>query len=270
MTALPRVLVIGGGEMGSAVAHRLRRLGFEVWIAEIEKPKCIRRLVCFASACYGEDISVEGMKARRSSLDEAADIAAAGEIPVIAEDFRGIALRMRPDVIVDARMLKRESDISRDLAPLVIGLGPGFVAGFNVDVVIETNRGHNLGRVIEDGEAEAATGQPAPVMGFGKERVVRAPAQGVFKASARIGDIVAKGAIIGMIDDFHKVEAPIGGLVRGLVADGVMVERNQKIGDIDPRGRSIRADTISDKGRAISGGVLEAILRWYWYDRKED
>ncbi len=271
MIAKAKVLIVGGGEMGSAVAHRLRRAGFEVWIVEVDKPTCIRRLVCYASACHEGAVEVEGVRASKvGSVDEAIGVAAKGEIPVITGEFKDLAQRIKPDVLIDARMLKKRSDVSRNMAPLVIGLGPGFIAGGNVDVVIETNRGHNLGRVIYEGEPEGHTGEPAPVMGFTHQRVVRAPVSGIFKPAVRIGDMVDVDDVIGFIDEVHEVRAPIAGLVRGLAAQGLPVHRNQKIGDIDPRGDSISADTISDKGRAVAGGVLEAVVRWYWHDRQED
>jgi len=268
MIDLPRILVIGGGELGSAVAHRLRRVGFEVWIAEIDKPRCIRRLVCFGSACYQGSVEVEGIRGQVArDPDQAREIARLGDIPVVTADFRDLIEATGFEVIVDARMLKRRTDISKDLAPLVIGLGPGFVAGKDVDVVVETNRGHDLGRVIYEGEAERHTGEPAPVLGYTHQRVLRAPASGVFKAKVRIGDMVRKETTVGIVGEC-EVKAPIDGLVRGLVADGNRVDAGQKIGDIDPRGESIRPDTISDKGRAVAGGVLEAVMRWYWHDRQ--
>lgn len=265
---LPRVLVVGGGELGTAVAHKLVRSGMRVTVVDIARPRCIRRLVCFAAACYHGSNTVEGITARKaSSVSEAREIAPSGAVPVLAGDYRDIAADMEPDVIVDARMLKRGQAISRDLAPMVIGLGPGFVAGRDVDVVIETNRGPGLGRLIYEGAAEPRTGVPAEVMGFAGERVVRAPASGVFRAHAALGQLTREGDILGTIDDGVEVTSPIDGLLRGLAVDGLEVSRGQKIGDVDPRGARIDPGAISDKGRAVAGAVLEAVMHWWTVQR---
>jgi xanthine dehydrogenase accessory factor len=262
--SLPRVLVVGGGELGSAVAHRLTRAGLTVFVIDIEKPKCIRRAVCFAAALAEGAKVVEGVRAVPvASCHQAREVAARESLPVLAGDFRQVAEELRPDVLVDARMLKTGSDVAAGIAPLVVGLGPGLVAGQDVDVVIETNRGHHLGRVIYEGSAEPATGVPAEVKGFAHQRVIRAPQAGVFHAGAEIGVMVEKGASLGTIDGKTTVPAPIDGLLRGLIANGARVRRGQKIGDVDPRGPAIDPYTISDKGRAVAGGVLEAIMYWW-------
>jgi xanthine dehydrogenase accessory factor len=261
---LPRVLVVGGGELGSATAQRLVRSGMEVSIVDIARPRCIRRKVCFAMALLDGACQVEGVTARKTaSTDEALDLAARGEIPVMAVDFRKVVSDMKPDVLVDARMLKRESDMSRDIAPFVVGLGPGFRAGIDAHAVVETQRGHDLGRVIYEGSAEPHTGVPGEIQGFRSERVVRAPGSGRFRSEISLGAVVEKGTILGKIDGKVAVVAPIAGLVKGLIADGTEVGGGQKMGDIDPRGASVNPATISDKGRAISGGVLEAIMHWW-------
>jgi xanthine dehydrogenase accessory factor len=265
---LPRVLIAGGGEIGSAVAHKLARSGMEVIIVDLDKPRCIRREVCFAMVCSGGRGVVEGIRARKaSSAGEALEIVRTGDIPVLVGDFETFASEIGPDVVVDARMLKRDQHISGDLAPLVVGLGPGFRAGKDVDVVIETKRGHNLGRVIYDGTAEAHTGVPAEVAGFSRERVVRAPESGTFTSRAALGKIVAKGEVLGVIGGTVAVTSEISGLLRGLVMDDVDVRRGQKIGDVDPRGAAIDYRTISDKGRSVAGGVLEAVMHWWTQER---
>jgi xanthine dehydrogenase accessory factor len=261
---LPRVLIAGGGELGSAVAHSLARSGIEVGVVDIAEPRCIRRKVCFATAIRAGSSEIEGIVARRvSSAGEMADVASSGRVAVMAGDFLQVAGAFKPDVLVDARMLKRDSAISLGIAPLTVGLGPGFTAGVNADVVIETNRGHDLGRAIYRGSAAPHTGVPGAIMGFTSERVVRAPASGGFNSRVDLGTVVDRGAVLGMIDDAAAVTAPIGGLVRGLIADGTDVERGQKIGDIDPRGAVIDPCTISDKGRTVAGAVLEAIMYWW-------
>ena len=261
---LPGILVIGGGELGSAVSHRLVRSGMRVAVVDIERPTCIRRNVCFAMACVEGTKEVEGVRAKHvATMGEAKSVAIRGVLPVLTGDFREIAAGLKPDVIVDARMLKRDQDISMELAPLVIGLGPGFVAGGNVHAVIETRRGHNLGRVIYEGSAQPPTGVPAEIQGFSKERVIRAPESGIFESGARLGEIVRKEQVVGVIAGRVDVLAPIAGLLRGLISDGAEVRRGQKIGDVDPRGSSVDPATISDKGRAVAGGVLEAAMHWW-------
>ena len=164
--------------------------------------------------------------------------------------------------LVDARMLKTGEGICRDMAPLVIGLGPGFTAGGNADVVVETERGHDLGRVIYEGSANPDTGRPGDIMGFNEERVIRAPRAGHFRSSVALGALVRKGDVVGYVEE-TVVSAPIDGLVRGLVADGIDVRQGQKMGDVDPRGSRIDPCTISDRGRSVGGGVLEAIMHWW-------
>jgi xanthine dehydrogenase accessory factor len=266
---LPRVLLIGAGEIGSAVCHRLVMSGFRVYLIDREEPWCVRRAVCFAMACYRGTKVVEGLTAERvGSVDEADRLTSRGRIPLMTGDLIAVAAGMRPEVLVDARMLKRESEISLDLAELVIGLGPGFVAGDNVHAVVETMRGNDLGRVISQGRALAHTGIPAEVMGYGAERVIRAPKDGIFKATASLGDVVSKDEVLGTIDGVDVVAA-IPGLVRGLIMNDLEVRHGQKIGDIDPRGAAVDINRISDKGRAVAGGVLEAIMNWWTQDADE-
>ena len=266
---LPRVLVVGGGEMGSAVAHRLVRAGMRVFVADLESPICVRRGVCFAAAPPEGRKEIEGVTGVRSpSVEDALEVAGKGMVPVVVlrqgeRDYRELAALLAVEVVVDARMLKRNEGISKDVAPLVVGLGPGFRASRDVHAVVETNRGHNLGRVIYDGEPEPDTGVPAEIDGYGQERVIRAPDDGVFRAGAQIGQSVCRDETLGVVGQRTAVKASINGLLRGLVADGTLVRRGQKIGDVDPRDKAIDPFTISDKGRAVAGGVLEAIMRWW-------
>ena len=282
---VPRVLIIGAGELGSAVAHRLMCSGMEVLLVDLEKPVCIRTGVSFAVALLEGAKRVEGVRGVRvASPAEAIGVSARGEIPVMAvgrdeAEWRGFAGAVGADVVVDARMLKRDSLISKDAASFVIGLGPGFGAGAGVDAVVETNRGHGLGRVIDEGRAEPDTGVPGSIDGHTVARVIRASRSGRFTARAQIGTLVEKGEVVGRIDGtsgtshgepaseagdgLGDVAAPLKGLVRGLITEGSWVEKGQKIGDIDPRGGSIDPLTISDKGRAVAGGVLEAVMHWW-------
>jgi xanthine dehydrogenase accessory factor len=280
---LPGVLVVGGGELGSAVAHRLTRSGMTVAVADLEHPRCIRTAVCFAPALRLGTAEVEGVTAVRAGsgrsgpdlLAEASRIAGEGKLPLFALNggdlgWSGLAASLKAEVVVDARMLKRNHGRMKDLAKLTIGLGPGFSAGEDVDVVVETNRGPDLGRVIYEGSAEPDTGVPAAVAGYSEERVIRAPLAGIFTARRKVGEMVAAGAVVGAIgpasacpDVLARVTSPLGGLLRGLVMDGTAVSEKQKIGDVDPRGKGVDFLKISDKGRAVAGGVLEAVMHWW-------
>jgi xanthine dehydrogenase accessory factor len=286
----PRVVIVGAGELGSAVAHRLVCSGMEVLLVDLAGPVCIRTGVCFAIALIDGSKRVEGVTAARvASPAEAIGVLGRGEIPVAAvgrdgAEWRAFAGAVGADVAVDARMLKRDSVISKDAACFVVGLGPGFTAGADVDAVVETNRGHDLGKVIYDGRAEADTGIPGSIEGHTADRVIRACRSGRFLARVRIGALVVKGEVVGVVEEPTagspqggirgeagdeatdrpaEVAAPLAGLVRGLITDGATVERGQKIGDIDPRGKKVDPFTISDKGRAVAGGVLEAIMHWW-------
>jgi xanthine dehydrogenase accessory factor len=170
--------------------------------------------------------------------------------------------QIKPDVVVDATMAKCNLGTRLGEAPLVIGLAPGFVAGIDVHMVIETNRGHNLGRIISSGEAEPDTGVPGDVGGYKDQRVLRAPFEGTFYATGQIGDLVKRGDLIGHSDE-HEIRAAIDGKIRGLIRSGIHVTQGLKIGDIDPRGAAVSCETISDKSIAVARAVLEAIMRVY-------
>jgi len=260
------VLLRGGGDLATGVAHRLHRAGFGVVITELAQPLCVRRAVSFAEAVYAGAITVEGVTARLVTDADAVPsearvraVLAAHEIPVLV-DPQGRALDLlRPTVVVDARLAKRNLDTSLHDAPLVIGLGPGFTAGVDCHAVVETNRGHHLGRVYWQGGAEPDTGQPEPVRGFGVDRVLRAPCAGVFVGRKRIGDAVLAGEIVAEVDG-APVVATFSGVLRGLLHDGLTVAAGLKVGDLDPRGVHEHCFTISDKARSVGGGVLEAVL----------
>jgi xanthine dehydrogenase accessory factor len=256
LTAAP-VVVRGGGELATAAARLLFLSGFPVVVLERAQPLAVRRLVAFSEAVFTGEIVVDGVRARRVP---AADLGPAVDFVPVAVDPQGSAVaRLRPSVLVDARMLKRNDGTSRADAALVIGLGPGFTAGEDVHAVIETQRGSDLGRVLWAGPAEPDSTHPAAVLGYTEKRVVRAPGAGPFRAQARIGDIVIPGQVLGTVGA-TPVTAVIAGLVRGLIADGLEVPAGIKIGDIDPRGPGIDPARISDKARAVAAGVLEAVL----------
>jgi xanthine dehydrogenase accessory factor len=254
-------VIRGAGDLATGVAVRLIRSGFPVVCLETAVPTVIRRSVSFAQAVFDGETTVEGIRAvRAENVETTYAILERGDVPVLVDpEARGVDV-LKPAVLIDAILAKKNLGTHRGMAPITIALGPGFVAGEDVDAVIETNRGHTLGRVILDGAAEANTGVPGTIGGESERRVVRAPAEGVFRTTAAIGDLVKKGDILGTVGD-TPVGSPLSGLVRGLLTDGISVSPRFKIGDVDPRGASVDWKTISDKANAIAGGVLEAMLR---------
>ena len=265
MTETIKELVIavkGAGEMATGVALRLFQSNFKnIFMMEIEAPLAVRREVSFCEALYDQKKTVEGVAAVRAE-DESGIYAAwqKHQIAVIADPAWRLNDQIQPDIMIDATIAKKNLGTTMAEAAFVIGLGPGFEAGRDVHLVIETNRGHNLGRVIVSGPAEANTGIPGSTNGFTEERVLRAPAAGTFNSNFHIGMTVRAGDIIGSVDK-SEVTAEISGVLRGLIKPGTMVTQGLKIGDIDPRGNLDYCRTISDKARAVAGGVLEAILR---------
>lgn len=259
------IIVRGGGDIATGTIHRLWKCGFSVLVLETEAPAAIRRQVSLCEAVYEGCAAVEGMEGVLiHSTDEAAAVWQSGKVPVLV-DAAGEAIRkLRPEAVVDAILAKKNLGTVRDMAPLTIGLGPGFTAGTDVDVVIETMRGHDLGRIIREGQAMPNTGIPGSIAGYTAERVIHAAAPGVLKNIRQIGDVVEKGECIAVIDGGERkipVEASIGGIIRGLIRDGYPVTKGFKIADIEPRcGELKNCYTISDKARCIAGSVLEAIL----------
>jgi xanthine dehydrogenase accessory factor len=260
------VVVRGGGDLGTGAAHRLHRSGFTVMVTELAQPMCVRRAVSFAEAVYAGRATVEGVTARLvdDPLLGMAN-AALGEVPVVVDAADDVVERMRPPIVVDARLAKRNLGSRIDEAPLVIALGPGFEAGVDCHAVVETLRGHNLGRVYWEGSAEPDTGQPEPVQGKVGQRVLRAPGDGLFAGCKAIGDSVQAGDELARVGT-ESIRAPFAGVVRGLLHDGVPVTAGLKVGDLDPRSVREYCFLISDKARSIGGGVLEAVLagmpRW--------
>jgi xanthine dehydrogenase accessory factor len=255
-----KVLIRGGGEMASGIAYRLHQCHMKVLITEIEAPTMIRRTVAFAEAVYAGCQAIEGVRAVKvNNADEAQSQWQRGNIPVVVDRVGATRTSIRPDVVVDAIMAKKNSNTAIADARLVIGVGPGFMAGVDVHAVVESNRGHHLGRVIWDGETEPNTGIPAPVAGVTNARVFRAPCAGHFRALRQIGDSVKAGETVAKVDEM-PIQAETQGLIRGILKDGIEVPKGIKAGDIDPRGEREYCYSISDKARAIGGGVLEAIL----------
>jgi xanthine dehydrogenase accessory factor len=255
-----RVLIRGGGEMASGIAHRLHQCHMKVLITEIAAPTAVRRTVAYAEAIYDGHHAIENVKSLKvTTVHQAHELWEAGMIPIFIDPGAAVRREVKPEVIVDAIMAKQGSSTAISDAPLVIGIGPGFTAGENVHAVVESNRGYRLGRVIWNGAAEPDTGVPAPVAGYTETRVLRAPRAGLFKAIREIGDTVQRGEIVAEVDSM-QISAEISGMIRGMLHDGIQVEAGVKIGDVDPRGEREYCYTISDKARAIGGGVVEAIL----------
>jgi len=255
-----KVLIKGAGDLATGVAYRLHRAGMLVAMTEIPKPTAIRRAVAFAQAVYSGAHTVEGITARRvESLEEIFKAWERGEIPVIVDPEARIRESLKPQVLVDAIMAKRNTGTSIKDAPIVIALGPGFTAGVDCHAVIETNRGHYLGRVILEGQAQPNTGIPGEVGGESERRVLRSPADGIFHPLKEIGEFVEEGETVAEVNGM-PVKARISGVLRGILYPGLEVRQGMKVGDVDPRGVREHCFTISDKSLAVAGGVLEAIL----------
>ena len=262
----PLVALKGAGDLATGVIHRLVRAGFPVMATELPRPTVLRRTVAFAEAVTAGEMTVEGITAQRA--DSIADIQAAlnnGRVPVVIDPDGILRKQMQPTVLVEATLSKYNSGIRIDDAPIVIALGPGYEAGKDVHAVIETNRGHNLGRVYLEGYAEPNTGVPGTIGGYSSERLLRAPCAGTIFGLRQIGDTVQVGETIGFVknavsSDEAPVIAALSGILRGLVRDGLTVSPGMKVGDIDPRAVREHCFTISDKSRAVAGGVLEAVM----------
>lgn len=254
------VVVRGGGDLGSGVIWRLRRVGFPVVVLELERPLTVRRTVAFSSAVTDSHVVIDGIEGVRVASAEAAlETARQGAVPVlVSKDVPSFPSPV--SVLVDARLAKRALDTTIGQAPLVIGLGPGFSAGRDCDAVIETMRGHRLGRVIWDGPAAPNTGIPGEIGGASGDRVLRAAVDGTLRWNIGFGDLVEAGQLLGLIGE-TPIVAKIGGTVRGLILPG-SVTPGLKIGDVDPRFNPSAIHEISDKALSIGGAVLEAVLVW--------
>jgi xanthine dehydrogenase accessory factor len=256
------ILLRGGGDLATGVAYRLNRAGFPVVVLELARPLVVRRRVALATAVLEGGIQIEGLNGHlAASFGEALELAQSGVVPVLVSPELPGGADERVAVLIDARMAKRNIDTRMDQAPLVVALGPGFDAGRDCHAVIETMRGHRLGRVIWQGGALPNTGTPGIVAGKGAERVLRAPVAGVVEWQVEIGEVVKKGQLLGSVAG-QVVAAPFDGVLRGLIAPGTAVPAGLKIGDLDARADVSACFTISDKALAIGGGVLEAVLSW--------
>lgn len=253
-------IIRGAGDIASAIALRLHRCGISVLMTEVEHPLTVRRTVAFSEAVRLGRTQVEGVTAVcAQSASGAAELLEGGDVIPVLVDPECTCLSLKPDVLVDAILAKRNLGTSIDMAPVVIGVGPGFTAGVDCHAVVETMRGHTLGRVYYQGSALPNTAIPGLVGGFAGERVLRASANGVFRGVASIGDHVEAGQVVAYAGD-EPVKATLTGVLRGLIADGVPVTKGLKCGDVDPRNEAGYCSLVSDKGLSVAGGVLEAIL----------
>lgn len=257
------VLIKGAGEMATGVAWRLYNSGFKVVMTEAPRPLAVRRAVSYSEVLYTKSKVVEGVEARLAdSPDQIAAFWEQGVMPVLMDPELTLLEQLQPPVLLEATIAKRNTGISKNMAPLVIALGPGYEAGVDAHFVVETNRGHNLGRLYTEGRAEPNTGIPGTIAGKSWERVLRAPIGGVFEPRLDLGDMAEKGEVVATVAG-EPVIANVGGILRGLLRGGTEVVMDQKLGDVDPRGDSAFLHTISEKARCVGGSVLEAIMRVY-------
>ena len=253
-------LIRGAGDLATGIALRLWRSGIRVVLTDLERPTAIRRTVAFSEAIVYGETTVEDVTARlAANADEARALLAQGIVPVLADPGCACREALAPDALVDAILAKRNLGTKITDAPVVVGVGPGFTAGEDCHAVVETMRGHTLGRVIYSGSALPNTNIPGLIGGFAGERVLRAPCDGIFTAVHRIGDTVEEGETIGFVEG-QPMKCTISGVLRGVLDDGVPVKKGMKSGDVDPRCKPEYCTTISDKALAVGGGVVEAVL----------
>ena len=264
------IVVRGGGDLATGTIHRLWSAGLRVLVLEAEHPAAIRRQVSLCEAVYEGETTVEGLQAVRvESLEAAEAVWAENAVPVLVDPKGSCLKQARPAVLIDAIIAKKNLGTTREMAPLTIALGPGFVAGQDVDVVVETKRGHKLGRIIREGAAAPNSGVPGIIGGYGAERVIHAPEAGVFRNRHAITDLVTAGETIAVIEMPDGSEIPvttqIDGILRGLLRDGYPVTRGFKVADVDPRRSELEnCFLISDKARCIAGSVLELVAAELW------
>lgn len=255
------IIVRGGGDLASGVIQKFHRSGFRVVVLEVKNPSFIRRSVCYGEAVYQREVILEGSKAVLAhEVEKACKILDGGDIAVIVDPCGDTIKKLKPLAVVDAILAKRNLGTKIHMAPITIGLGPGFTVGRDVDIVIETMRGHDLGRLIFSGEAKKNTGIPGIIEGYGRERVIYSETHGIIKNIRDIGDTVKKDEVVALIGN-TEVRSPLTGVLRGIIRDGYSVSKGFKIGDVDPRkDQQQNCHTISDKARNIGGSALEAVL----------
>ena len=256
-----KVVIRGGGDLATGVAEVLYQSGFKILILDIEKPSSIRRSVCFSEAIYDGVTKVENIICKKvENENEIEKCWSEKIIPIMVDEKGEIIKKIKPDVVVDSIIAKKNLGTTKEMAPITIALGDGFEAGKDVDIVVETMRGHNLGRVITSGRAMKNTGIPGEIKGVSKDRVIYSLANGIFSSVKKIGDTVQKDEIIGYVGNV-EIRGKISGVLRGIIKEGYEVTENMKIGDIDPRiEEKSNCFTISDKARSLGGAVLRAIM----------
>lgn len=259
------VVVRGGGDIATGTIYKLYKCGFKVLVLETANPSAIRRNVAFCEAVYNGSYTVEDLTCTLAkSIEEAVQLLKENKITLLVDPECKAVEYFKPIAVVDAVIAKKNLGMSKTMAPVTVALGPGFEAGKDVHAVVETMRGHNLGKVLYQGSAAANTGVPGIIKGFGRERVIHSPAEGILKNISHITDTVKKGQVIALIEKGGKtteVKASLDGILRGLIRDGYYVTEGFKIADIDPRSEEYdNCFTISDKARCIAGGVVEAIM----------
>lgn len=260
------VFIRGAGDLATGISVRLYRAGIKICHSDLAIPTAVRRNVAFSEAIRLGKTEVEGIEAvLAKSPEEVFRQMEKGKVPVVIDEGKEMLKKLKPYAVVDAIIAKKNLGTEITDANVVIGVGPGFTAGVDCHAVIESKRGHNLGRVILNGSAIANTGVPGIIQGFGIERVLRAPSDGIMEDTVPIGTLVEKGDICARVSG-NPVFTTISGRIRGMLQEGISVYEGMKIGDVDPRGAAVEYENVSDKARAIGGGVLEAILHFSRWD----
>ncbi|MGL4207970.1 MAG: selenium-dependent molybdenum cofactor biosynthesis protein YqeB [Candidatus Adiutrix sp.] len=261
----PLIVIKGAGDLATGVAHRLHRSGYRLLLAELSAPTAIRTTVSFSQAVYKGSMTVEGITATVATLDDFAHLQSLGHIPILTAPLDSWLKQLNPAAIIEATLSKKNTGISRQKGRVTLALGPGYAAGTDVDAVVETARGHWLGRLILKGEALANTGCPGLIGGYDAERLIKSPSAGAVCFKAVIGQKVVAGEVLGQVGA-SPIIAPISGVLRGALFNGLTVPLNFKIGDIDPRLEAhLFIHSPSDKARAVAGGVLEGLLYFNIY-----
>ncbi len=256
-------VIKGAGDIASGIALRLKKAKFDIVMTEIASPTAIRRTVCFSEAVSNGETIVEDVKAvLATDAETARDVIADGNIAVIVDEKASCIRELKPDFVIDAILAKKNLGTDIDDAPAVIGVGPGFTAGVDCHAVVETKRGHYLGRVYYSGSAAENTGIPGNIDGHTTDRIIRSPHYGVFNPIYNIGDEVKEGEVVACVDS-TPITCNVSGVLRGILPKGTLVTPDMKSGDIDPRGIVEHCYTVSDKALAVGGGVLEACFNLY-------
>ena len=259
------VVIQGAGDIATGIALRLYRAGLQVVMTDLPFPTAIRRTVCFSEAIPNGSVAVENVVGRRVAVEEVPATLAAGEIPILVDPQCAAISSVKADAVVDAILAKQNLGTDMNMAPVVVAVGPGFTAGVDCHAVVETCRGHYLGRVIYDGPAAPNTGAPGNIGGYTVERIIRAPRSGLFTPICSIGDQVEAGQTVGRVDG-EPVIAQITGTLRGILPENTPVHAGMKSGDVDPRCKPEHCTCASDKALAVGGGVLEALLH-FWTEK---